>query len=55
MCWFADQDQLEPAADLPLWVPRTSFSSPDQAIFVDQATGASLPSNVVLLKIDRFG
>jgi hypothetical protein len=24
----------------------------DQAIFVDQATGASLPSNVVLLKVD---
>jgi hypothetical protein len=38
-----------------LWVPRTSSSSRDQAIFVDQATGANLPSDVVLLKIDRFG
>ena len=40
---------------LEVWVPRTSFSSRDQAIFADQATGASLPSDVVLLKIDRFG
>ena len=38
-----------------VWVPRTSFSSRDQAIFADQATDASLPSDVVLLKIDRFG
>src|SRR6266496_2390423 len=38
-----------------VWVPRTSSSSRDQAIFVDQATGASVPSDAVLLKIDRFG
>jgi hypothetical protein len=36
-------------------VPRTSSSSRDQAIFVDQAAGASLPSDAVLLEIDRFG
>ena len=39
----------------PLWVPRTSSTSRDQAILVDQTTGASLPSDAVLLKIDRFG
>src|SRR2546430_12215061 len=38
-----------------LWVPRTSSMSRDQAILVDQATGASLSSDAVLLKIDRFG
>jgi hypothetical protein len=38
-----------------VWVPRTSSSSRDQAIFVDQTTCASLPSDAVLLKIDRFG
>jgi hypothetical protein len=36
-------------------VPRTSSSSRDQAIFADQATGASPPSDLVLLKIDRYG
>jgi hypothetical protein len=29
--------------------------SRDQAVFVDQATDASLPSDAVLLKVDRFG
>ena len=43
------------AEGLSLWVPRTSSTSRDQAILVDQATGASLPSDAVLLKIDRFG
>ena len=38
-----------------LWVPRTSSTSRDQAILVDQATDASLPSDAVLLKIDRLG
>jgi hypothetical protein len=38
-----------------LWVPRTSSTSLDQAVFADQATDASLPSDAVLLKIDRFG
>ena len=43
--------------DLPqmLWVPKTSSTSRDQVIFVDRAAGASLPSDAVLLKIDRFG
>jgi hypothetical protein len=36
-------------------VPRTSSTSCDQAIFVDHATDASLSSDAVLLKIDRFG
>ncbi len=38
-----------------LWVPKTSSTSCDQAIFVDQATGASVSSDAVLLEIDRFG
>ncbi len=40
---------------LSLWVPRTSSTSRDQAILVDQATDASPPSDAVPLKIDRFG
>jgi hypothetical protein len=40
---------------LTLWVSRTSSTSRDQAILVDQTTGASLSSDAVLLKIDRFG
>ena len=38
-----------------LWVPETSSRSCDQAIFVDQATGASVSSDAVLLKINRSG
>ena len=48
-------DAMDYAVDLNLWVPRTSSSSHDQVIFVDQTTGASLLSDAVLLKIDRFG
>jgi hypothetical protein len=40
---------------LMLWVPETSSGSYDQVIFVDQASDASLSSDTVLLKIDRFG
>jgi hypothetical protein len=43
------------ATTVHLWVPRTSSTLCDQAIFVEQNTGASLSSNAVLLKIDRFG
>jgi hypothetical protein len=38
-----------------LWVPRSSSTSRDQAVFVDQATYASLSSDPVLSEIDRFG
>jgi hypothetical protein len=38
-----------------LWVPKTSSMSCEQAIFVDQASGASVFSDAVLLKIDRLG
>jgi hypothetical protein len=38
-----------------VWVPRSSSTSRDQAIFVHQATDASLSSDAVLLEIDRFG
>jgi hypothetical protein len=38
-----------------LWVPRSSSTSRDQAVFVDQATDASLSSDPVLCEIDRFG
>src|SRR6266852_3748282 len=40
---------------LQLCVPKTSSTSCDQAIFVDQATDASVSSDAVLLKVDRFG
>jgi hypothetical protein len=38
-----------------LWVPRTPATSRDQAVFADRATDASVPSDAVLLKVDRFG
>jgi len=38
-----------------LCVPRTSSKSCDQAIFVGQATGASVSSDAVLVEIDRLG
>jgi hypothetical protein len=37
-----------------LWVPTISSTSRDQAIFVDRATGASLPSYAVLPENDRL-
>jgi hypothetical protein len=37
-----------------LWVPRTSSTSREQAILVDQTTDASLSSDAVLLKIDWY-
>ena len=42
-------------APLILCVPKTSSTSCDQAIFVDQATDASMSADAILLKIDRFG
>ena len=42
------------AALLHLWVPTISSTSRDQAIFVDHATGASLPSYAVLAENDRL-
>lgn len=38
-----------------LWVPRTSSTSCDQAVFVDQAADASLSSDVVLVEVGWFG
>src|ERR1035441_4359230 len=38
-----------------LCVPKTSSTSCDQAIFVDQATDARLSSDAVLTEIDRLG
>ncbi len=38
-----------------LCVPKTSSTSCDQAIFVNQATDMSLFSDAVLVEIDRFG
>jgi hypothetical protein len=40
---------------LEVCVPKASSTSCDQAVFVDQATGVSLPSDVVPVEIDRFG
>jgi epoxide hydrolase len=38
-----------------LCVPKTSSTSCDQAVFVDQTTDASLSSDPVLTEIDRLG
>jgi hypothetical protein len=38
-----------------LCVPKTSSTSCDQAIFVNQATAASLFSDAVLVEIGRVG
>ena len=40
---------------LRLSVPRTSSTSRDQVVFADHATDATLPSDAVVTKIDRFG
>ena len=40
---------------LNLWVPRMSSTSSDQAVFVDHATDASVPSDTALLKVSRSG
>ena len=40
---------------LRLCVPKTSSKLCDHAIFVDQATDASVSSDAVLVEIDRFG
>jgi len=51
---YGSKDKLRAVLE-ELWVPRTSSSSRDQAILVDQTTDASLSSDAVLLKIGRFG
>ena len=38
-----------------LCVPKTSSTSCDQAVFVDQATNSSLFLDAVVVEIDRFG
>jgi hypothetical protein len=38
-----------------LCVPKTSSTLCDQAVFVDQATGAGLPPDAVPGEIDWFG
>ena len=38
-----------------LWVPRTSSTSRDQAVFADHATDASLSSDAVLSEVDWLG
>jgi hypothetical protein len=38
-----------------LYMPKTSSTSCDQAVLVDQASGVALPSNAVPGEIDRFG
>jgi hypothetical protein len=42
---------------LPVQAVRaeTSSTSSDQAVLVDQTGGVSLPSDAVLVEIDRFG
>jgi hypothetical protein len=38
-----------------LCVPKTSSTSCDQAVLVDQTGGVSLPPDAVPVEIDRFG
>jgi hypothetical protein len=40
---------------IALSVPKTSSTSRDQAVFVDQTTDASLSSDPVLTEIDGLG
>src|SRR5260370_22511087 len=47
--------RLPDLASVWLCVPKTSSTSCDQVIFVDQATDARLSSDAVLTEIDRFG
>jgi hypothetical protein len=49
----AMHDGVELATDCACRKP--SSTSCDQAVFVDQATGVSLPSDAVPVEIDRFG
>jgi hypothetical protein len=42
-------------AAISLCVPKTSSTSHDQAVFVDQATDVSLFPDAVLVEIDRLG
>ena len=46
---------IVPVEVMDLCVPKTSSRSCDQAIFVNQATEASLFSDAVLVEIDRVG
>jgi hypothetical protein len=38
-----------------LWVPKTSSTSCDQAVFVDRAADARLSLNAVLTEVGRLG
>jgi thioesterase domain-containing protein len=49
-----ERDWEAALAERQLWVPTISSTSRDQAIFVDHATGASLPSYAVLAENDRL-
>ena len=48
-------ERLDAKVTSAVYVPKTSSASCDQAIFVDQATEASLSCYAVLLEVDRFG
>jgi hypothetical protein len=43
------------AVPVILCVPKTSSTSCDQAIFIDQSTDTSLFSDAVLIEVDRLG
>jgi hypothetical protein len=48
-------DQVGGEARQHLCVPKTSSTSCDQAIFIDQPTDMSLFSVAVLIEVDRLG
>ena len=49
-----DKAQDEASKTMDLCVPKTSSTSRDEAVFVDQATGVGLPSDAVPVEVDRF-
>ena len=51
----SERPDLAQGAARALWVPRTSFTSRDQAILVDQTTDASLSSDAVPAEVDWLG
>jgi site-specific recombinase XerC len=51
----SDVHLLADSPAVTLYVPKTSSTSCDQAIFVDQATDASVFSDAVLVEVGRFG
>jgi hypothetical protein len=55
LVFLLDHEYTQQGLSWNLCVPKTSSTSCDQAVLVDQASGAGLPSDAVPVEIDRFG